>query len=59
MIDYSMNVRNLWNPIDHSISFCAYTVYIDAVTRYDEACNVVRLKHYLHYHLRKIDGPTL
>ncbi len=29
-------------------------VYIDSVTPNDEACKVVRLKHYLHYHLREI-----
>jgi hypothetical protein len=32
------------------------TVYNDGVTPNDEACNVVRFKHYLHYHLRKFDG---
>ena len=31
-----------------------YTVYIDGVTLYDETCNVLSLKHYLHNYLRKV-----
>jgi putative transposase len=30
-----------------------HTVYIDGVTNYDEACNVLRLKHYLHSPFQK------
>lgn len=29
-------------------------VYINGVTPNDETCKVVRLKHYLHYYLKKI-----
>ena len=31
-----------------------HTVYTDGGTWYDEACNVLRLKHYLHSHFRKV-----
>ena len=30
-----------------------HTVYTDGGTWYDEACNVLRLKHYLHSPLEK------
>ena len=30
-----------------------HTVYTDGGTRYDEACNVIGLKHYLHTLLEK------
>ena len=29
-------------------------IYTDGGTLYDEACNVLRLKHYLHSYLKKI-----
>jgi len=34
-------------------SYGKHTVYTDGGTWYDEACNVLRLKHYLHSSLEK------
>jgi len=35
-----------------------HTVYTDGGTWYDEACNIIGLKHYLHSPLEKFDGKS-
>ena len=35
-----------------------HTVYTDRGTWYPEACNVLRLKHYLHSPFQKVDGKS-
>ena len=35
-----------------------HTVYTDGGTWYDEACNVLRLKHYLHSSLEEFDRKS-
>ena len=35
-----------------------HTVYTDGGTWYDEACNILKLKHYLHSPFQKVDGKS-
>ena len=41
------------NSLDLVENYGKHTVYTDGGTWYDEACNVLRLKHYLHSPLEK------
>src|ERR687896_354508 len=43
----------LKNSLDLLYQYGKHTVYTDGGTWYDEACNVLRLKHYLHSPLEK------
>ena len=41
------------NSLDLVENYGKHTVYTDGGTWYDEACNVLRLKHYLHSPFQK------
>ena len=43
----------LKNSLDLVENYGKHTVYTDGGTWYDEACNVLRLKHYLHSPFQK------
>ena len=46
------------NSLDLVENYEKHTVYTDGGTWYPEACNVLKLKHYLHSPFQKVDGKS-